>query len=412
MLAVGVIVAQLTSGLRFQARIASRREDRARALYELARELSVELTAEGVERIATKSLASVFRAQITLLRPNLDERLQPSLLPGAPEVDLGTAQWAFDRGEPAGATTDTLPGSEVLYLPLKTELRPRGVLAVKPSSSRMLLIPEQRRQLETFSTLIAVVLERIHFVEVAQQALVTMESERLRNSVLAALSHDLRTPLTALVGLAESMTLARPPLPPEQAELAAALADQARRMSTLVHNLLDMARIETGEMRLHREWQPFEEVVGSALASLKPALSRHRIDVAVPRGLPLVEYDATLIERVLANLVENAAKYTPEGSTIRIEAAAADGKLTVAVIDDGPGLPPGREREIFDKFTRGGHESATPGVGLGLAICRAIVAAHHGSISARSNAQRGATFTFSLPLGAPPTVPDVEAAAP
>ena len=408
MLVVGLIVAQLTSGLRYQARVASHREDRARALYELARELSAQLSADDVEAIASRSIAGAFKAQVALLRPNLDEQLQPSLVPGNPSIEMGTAQWAFDRGEPAGATTDTLPGSDVLYLPLKTELRSRGVLAIRPSNPRTLMVPEQRRQLETFAALIAAVLERIHFVEVAQNALVTMESERLRNSVLAALSHDLRTPLTALVGLAESLTLAKPPLPSMQAELAESVVEQARRMSALVHNLLDMARIESGEMRLRRQWHPFEEVVGSALASLKLALTGHPIEVDLPRDLPLVEFDAALIERALANLVENAVKYTREGSTIRIEARATEGKLVVSVIDNGPGLPTGREQAIFDKFTRGGQESATPGVGLGLAICRAIVEAHRGTISARNNALGGATFTFTLPLGTPPAVQDAE----
>jgi two-component system sensor histidine kinase KdpD len=247
----------------------------------------------------------------------------------------------------------------------------------------------------------------VHYVEVAQDTEVKMEGERLRNSLLAALSHDLRTPLTALVGLSESLTLSRPELPDHQMELAAALRDEARRMSTLVANLLDMARIQSGGVKLNLQWQVIEELVGSALRACRWQLGARRVEVRMPRELPLVRFDAALLERVLCNLLENAAKYTPPGARIAIEADAdaGTGALRVRVLDDGPGLPAGREDALFEKFVRGQAESSIAGVGLGLAICRAIVDAHGGRMQAWNMPAGGACFEFSLPLGDPPPLP-------
>ena len=299
-----------------------------------------------------------------------------------------------------------LAGNAFLYLPLRAPMRTRGVLAIKPEHRRVLMVPEQQRQLDTFAALAAIALERVHYVEVAQQALLSMEGERLRNSLLAALSHDLRTPLAALIGLAESLALTKPALSDAQLETAGAVAEEARRMSALVNNLLDMARIESGEVKLRRHWLPFEEVVGSALKSAQAALTRHGVDVMLARDLPLVEFDATLIERVLYNLLENGAKYTPDGTRVALAAEVAGGELIVTVSDTGPGIAPGKETAIFDKFTRGARESSLPGVGLGLAISRAIVKAHRGRIWAANNPGGGARFSFTLPLGTPPAPPE------
>lgn len=404
MLAVGVITAHLTSRLRYQARIAAHREARARELFEFARELSGALQTEQVVDTSVAVLSQAFSASVALLLPDATDHLRTDDTAASPVgADLGVAQWAFDHGEPAGLATDTLPANAFHYLPLRAPMRVRGVLAIKPRQPRWLLIPEQQRQLETYATLIAIALERVHYVEVAQDALVKMEGERLRNSLLAALSHDLRTPLTALVGLAETLAITKPPLSLAQAEIAAAMRDESLRMGTLVANLLDMARLESGEVRLRRDWQSIEEVVGSAVRASRHALGTRRVDVALPADLPLVEFDAVLIERVLANLLENAAKYTAAPTAIGIGATVGDGSITICVADRGPGLPKGREATLFDKFTRGHPESATPGVGLGLAICRAIVEAHHGRIEARNRDGGGAAFSFTLPRGVPPT---------
>jgi two-component system sensor histidine kinase KdpD len=407
MLAVALIIGQMTAGLRYQARVASYREERAHALYEFARDMSSLLETEQVVETAGRFIAATFRAKAAILLPDAQDRLtRRSPDPADSAVDLrGAAQWAYDKSEPAGFGTDTLPGNPYLYLPLRAPMRTRGVLAIQPENRRLLLVPEQRRQLDTFAALTAIALERVHYVEVAQGALVRMESERLRNSLLAALSHDLRTPLAALVGLAESLELTRPSLSEVQLETVAAIGEEARRMNALVNNLLDMARIQSGEVTLRREWQPVEEVVGSALKAAQAALSRHRVEVALPRELPLVAFDAVLIERVLYNLLENAGKYTPDGSSIDITAATSGSQLEVSVSDSGPGVPDDHKDVIFDKFTRGAKESATPGVGLGLAISRAIIEAHHGTIRVEDNAGGGARFRFTLPLGTPPATP-------
>jgi len=403
MLAVGLITGQLTAGLRYQARVASHREERSRALYEFARDLSSPLRTEDVTERTADFIGRTFSAKVALVLPDLHDRLSytPHRSPPLP-IDLATAQWAFDKSQPAGAGTDTLPGSEYLYIPLRAPMRTRGVLAIRPDSKRLLLIPEQRRQLDTFAALVAIALERVHYVEVAQQALVKIESERLRNSLLSALSHDLRTPLAALFGLADSLASTIPALSPQQLQIAGEMRDAARNMSGLVNNLLDMARIQSGEVKLNLQWQPFEEVVGSALRTTQALLTHHHVEVNLDQHLPLFEFDAVSIERVLCNLLENAAKYTPSGSTVRIGAVISGKRLLVTVMDNGPGLPAGREERIFEKFTRGARESATSGVGLGLAICRAIIEAHKGEIWAENDPAGGAKFSFTLPLGDPP----------
>jgi two-component system sensor histidine kinase KdpD len=411
MLAVGLITGQLTAGLRSQARVALHREERAAALYGIARDLAGAVQFDQVVKISDESIGRTFRASAALLLPDATGRVALASARSEPSlhVDTSIAQWAFDKGHPAGVGTDTLPGSEILYIPLRAPAQARGVLALRPTNRRLLKIPEQRQLLDTFAAVIAIALERVHYVGVAQDALVRMESERLRNSLLAALSHDLRTPLTVLLGLAESLAIPKPPLSAAQLEIAEAIQDEARRMSTLVSNLLEMARIESGEVTLDLQWQPLEEVVGSALDATRNMLKQHRLEVRLPRELPLVRFDALLIERVLVNLLENASKYTPAGSLVVLSAEVAADKLKVSVSDNGPGLPAGREEALFQKFARGAPESATPGVGLGLAICRAIVESHRGTIVGINQSGGGVTFSFMLPLGGTPPVAAMEA---
>lgn len=409
MLAVGLITGHLTAGLRFQARVAAHREHRSRALYEFARELSGALQTEQIFDITQQFIQRTFRARAFLLVPGADERLQlPLHCEDADRLDPGVAQWAYDHAQSAGFGTDTLPASPFFYLPLVAPMRTRGVLAIEPEQQRWIMIPEQRAQLDTFAALAAIALERVHYIEVAQSALVSMETERLRNSLLAALSHDLRTPLTLLVGLSESLTRARPPLPPQQLETAQGLHDEALRMSALVANLLDMARLQSGEIKLKLEWQALEEVVGTALRLCAPLLDGHTVTTRIPPDFPLVRFDAVLLERVLCNLLENAAKYTMPGSRIDVSATLQGEFAALTVADDGPGIAPGREEEMFEKFTRGERESARSGVGLGLAICRAIVEAHGGWIRYAKSTLGGAAFVITLPLGQPPSAQGID----
>jgi two-component system sensor histidine kinase KdpD len=404
MLAVGLITGQLTAGLRFQAHVAARRESRTRALYEFARALSGVLQTEQIQEATRDAIGRTFGARTVLLLPDADGRVGAAGTDDGGAVDTGIAQWAYDHGAAAGMGTDTLPGSPLFYLPLVAPMRTRGVLAIEAAPD-WLTAPEQRQQLDTFAALAAIALERVHYIEVAQDALVRIESERLRNSLLAALSHDLRTPLTSLMAQAEALADSTPQLAPNQRAMADALRDETVRMGRLVTNLLDMARIESGDVKLRLQWQPIEEVIGSALAASRAALAGQLVATRVPADLPLVQYDAVLVERVLSNLLENAGKYTPPGSTVTVAAEQHGQWLNVAVTDDGPGLPPGQEEAVFEKFTRGERESAKPGVGLGLAICRAIVGAHGGTIRAASRPGGGAAFTFTLPLGTPPPPP-------
>jgi len=403
MLVVGLAIGQLTARLRYQARVASSGEDRARRLFEMARELGPALASEQVAAIGERFVADAQRSKAAVLvMDESDTLVVPEPAPSRPAVDLAVARWCTDHAEPAGFGTDTLAGAASLYLPLKAPMRTRGVLVVEPSDARLLMIPEQRRLLETCAALIAIALERVHFVAVAQRTLVDMESERLRNSVLAALSHDLRTPLTSLVGLSDA--LAREVHGGAGAANALALRDQAKRTAQLVDKLLEMARLQAQRVELHQDWQSLEELVGSALQALKAALAGRPVELSLPEDLPLVRCDGVLIERVLVNLLENAAKYAPAQTPIRIAAVATPAAIDVSVEDRGPGLPPGRESAIFDKFTRGESESIVPGVGLGLAICRTIVEAHGGTIWAENRDGGGARFTFTLPAGTPPPI--------
>ncbi|QNM94717.1 DUF4118 domain-containing protein [Chitinimonas koreensis] len=412
MLTVALIIGQLTAKLRFEADIARRRERRADELSRLARELSAALTTEQVVAIAIEQVGSNFQARSAVLLPDSQERMREAhagdaAATPAAEVDTSVAQWVYDHAEAAGFGTATLPSSPARYLPLKAPMRTRGVLAVQPTGLWLFDEPEDLRLLETCAAQIALALERVHFVEVAQDALVSMEGERLRNGLLAAVSHDLRTPLTALVGLADTLTHS-PLAEPVRQELVAAIRDKAQGMAELVGKLLDMARLQSGAVELRRDWQSLEEVLGSARRQLDAALAEHKVTSRLPADLPLCEFDAVLIERVLVNLLDNAAKYTPPGSEIVVSAAHRGNLMRVTVDDDGPGLPPGREEALFGKFERGDSESALPGVGLGLAISRAIVEAHGGKLHAENRPDGGARFVFTLPMGTPPTLAETE----
>lgn len=401
---VALAIGQLTAVLKVQAEAATRREHRMRGLYEMSRDLSAALLPVQVAEIGARFLAAEFQARSMLLAADDHGRLV-ALPGGTAAVDDAVAQWAFDRGEAAGFGTDTLAASACLVLPLKAPMRLRGVLAVQPAH-RTTLDPDQRRLLDTCASLLAISLERIHYIDVAQTSTLQIESERLRNSLLSAISHDLRTPLTAMVGLADTLAMTSPALPAAQAEVAAAIRESAMRMNAMVANLLDMARLEAGAVPMRREWQPLEEVVGTALAACAPILQGRPVSVKLADDLPLLHLDAVLFERVLANLLENVAKYTPAGSAVELSASASSSSVAIVVDDHGPGLPQGREEILFDKFERGAKESATPGVGLGLAISRAIVQAHGGTIRGVSRTGpagiEGARFIIELPRGMPP----------
>ncbi|UEP33893.1 DUF4118 domain-containing protein [Burkholderia ambifaria] len=432
MLLTSLVISHLTSTLTRQASVAQRRERRTGAIYAMARELGAALTTEQIVEIGSRHVGEVFRARVAFLLPDSADQVRQKIeepdavvtLTGA-DLDCDVGQWVYDQQKPAGRGTDTLPATTALYLPLKAPMRTRGVLAVASRDPRELEVPEQLRMLDAFAAQIALALERVHYVEIARDALVNMESERLRNSLLSAISHDLRTPLTTIVGFSSMLANARAAAPhtpaaersaQREAELVDAIHDEALRMTGIVTNLLDMARLQAGSVQLKREWSLLEETVGAALAACKRVLAQHPARVSLPADLPLLQMDAVLMERLFTNLFENAAKYTPADTPIDIgaERVTDDGHpfVRVHVDDHGPGLPSGMETRIFDKFTRGEKESATPGIGLGLAICRAIVEAHGGRIGALNRTGpdgrvTGARFWFTLPVDTPPAVPAV-----
>ncbi|MBM2767167.1 sensor histidine kinase [Burkholderia anthina] len=436
MLLTSLVISHLTSTLTRQASVAQRRERRTGAIYAMARELGAALTTEQIVEIGSRHVGEVFRARVAFLLPDSADQVRQKIedpdaavtLTGA-ELDSDVGQWVYDQQKAAGRGTDTLPATAALYLPLKAPMRTRGVLAVASREPRELEVPEQQRMLDAFAAQIALALERVHYVEIARDALVNMESERLRNSLLSAISHDLRTPLTTIVGFSSMLANARAAAPRTQTDAAAAergaqregelvdaIHDEALRMTGIVTNLLDMARLQAGSLQLKRQWSLLEETVGAALAACKRVLAHHPARVSLPADLPLLRMDAVLMERLFTNLFENAAKYTPSGAPLDIgaECVTDDGQpyVRVHVDDHGPGLPAGMEARIFDKFTRGEKESATPGIGLGLAICRAIVEAHGGRIGALNRTGpdgrvTGARFWFTLPVDTPPAVPAV-----
>ncbi|WP_446904458.1 DUF4118 domain-containing protein [Burkholderia sp. YIM B11467] len=442
MLLTSLVISHLTSTLTRQASVAQRRERRTGAIYAMARELGAALTTEQIVEIGSRHVGEVFRARVAFLLPDSADKVRQKIeepdaavtLTGA-DLDSDVGQWVYDQQKPAGRGTDTLPATVALYLPLKAPMRTRGVLAVASREPRELEVPEQQRMLDAFAAQIALALERVHYVEIARDALVNMESERLRNSLLSAISHDLRTPLTTIVGFSSMLANGRAAaqggdvaaaerFAQREGELVDAIHDEALRMTGIVTNLLDMARLQAGSLQLKRQWSLLEEAVGAALAACKRVLARHPARVTLPADLPLLQMDAVLMERLFTNLFENAAKYTPPDTPIDIgaERMTDDGLpfVRVHVDDHGPGLPAGMETRIFDKFTRGEKESATPGIGLGLAICRAIVEAHGGKIGALNRTApdghvTGARFWFTLPVETPPAapaVPDDEADVP
>jgi two-component system sensor histidine kinase KdpD len=415
MLLVGLTISSLTASIRLQARVAQHRQARTEALYTMTRELSRSSALDEVVTIAVQHVARVFETQAVVLIPNAAGTIAYPQAPGIygsyRGADLGIARWVYANRVAAGLGTDTLQGADALYLPLAAAHKLVGVLAVLPSRRERLLIPEQRHLLETFAAQIAAAAERVQLAADAAKLARQAETESLRNSLLNAISHDLRTPLAVLVGASSSLVDEASRLSDAaRRELAVTIHDEATRMAALVNNLLDMARLESGAIALAREWTPIEEIVGGVLARLKDALASHPVRVNLPPDLPLLNVDPVLLEQLFANLLENAAKYTTAGTPIEISAQALPGRVAIEVADRGPGIPAGEEAKLFDKFYRLQREAAQSGVGLGLAICKAIVAAHGGTISAANRPGGGAVFRFELPADKPPTVePEPEA---
>ncbi|MBZ0160140.1 MAG: sensor histidine kinase KdpD [bacterium] len=413
MLVVALVISGFTVRIRIQAESARQRERRTAALYALSRELASARGVEHVLRAAGRHIADVFGGQVAVLLPDPSGHLGLQVGPSAQfEVtpsERGVAQWVYEHGQTAGCGTSTLPGAKVLYLPLVASQGILGVLGLLPADPRSLEAPEQLHQLETFANQTALALERTQLAAAAQEAQVRAEAERLRSSLLSSVSHDLRTPLATITGAASSLLEGDKILDDQtQQDLLESLVEEAERLNRLVNNLLEMTRMESGTLQVRKEWHVLEEVVGAALGRLAKLLCDRPVTTSLPADLPLVPIDDVLIEQVLINLLDNAIKHTPDGGPLEITVRAHNGTVTVEVADRGPGLPPGDEERVFEKFYRGPGLTSR-GTGLGLAICRGIVEAHGGRIRAENRPEGGVAFRFTIPLtGTPPEVEGVD----
>lgn len=406
MLTVALVISNLTVRIRMQATGAVDREARTHALYRLSRRLSGQTRIFEAARVAAELTSDVFKAQAVIFLPDSNgkisfKRRTSDRLP-VPSSEEGIAQWVYDHAQKAGRGTDTLPGATAVYLPLKGSQQVLGVLAAIPDEPEQFFATEQQHLLEVFASQTAAALERAETAAAAREAALQIETEQMRNSLLSAVSHDLRTPLASITGAATSLLEKGDRLDPKTSrDLLESIADEAERLSRLVNNLLEMTRLESGAVQVRREWHPLEEIIGAALTRLDRTLGRRRVITDIPVDLPLVLVDDVLLEQVFMNLLENAIKYTPPESPIEIVASAAGDKVNMEVRDRGPGFAPTEDKLAFEKFYRGKSQGSR-GAGLGLSICRAIIAAHQGEISAANRPDGGAVIRVRLPVGGEP----------
>jgi len=412
MLVVALVISGLTNRIRTQVYAARQRERRTAALYAMSRELASTRGVAELLEIAVRHIAEMFVSRVVVLLPDAGGRLAP-WSGGQFEMDAnepGVGRWVYEHRQPAGLGTRTLPDARSFYLPLIASCGPVGVLGVRPSDPRALKAPEQLHQLETFANQTALAIERARLADEAQEAEVRIETERLRNALLSSVSHDLRTPLATITGAVSTILDSSERLDAAtRRELLESVHDEAERLNRLVENLLEMTRLQSGALRLRKEWHHLEEVIGVALARLSKRLADRRITTRVPPELPFVAMDALLIEQVLINLLDNALKYTPPGSPIEIIATATDEAVAVEVADRGPGLPLGDAHRVFDQLYWS-ERNAGRGAGLGLTICQGIIRAHGGRIWAHNLPGGGVAFLFTLPItDKPPAVVPADA---
>lgn len=409
-LLAALVISRLTADLRARGDEALQREQRVRFLYELTRALAGARSAAEVADGAARQFSAATAWRGTLLLAGPDGRLPDGTAAQTPDADHALAQWALDQRQPAGWGTSTVPQQNVLYMPLGGPGRALGVLALQPTTPALFLLPEQRQLIDTAASLIAQALERIRLAHEAQAATLQVQTESLRNSLLSGIAHDLRTPLASITAAADTLLQDRALLSERQArELTQTIHDESRRMAQLADDTLEMARLESGGVAPRRDWYPVEEIVGAVLSQLEPVLRRHRVLTHLPAATEMMHVDAVMVVRVLENLIGNAVKYSAPGTCIEIRATHEAGLTRMQVDDEGPGLPPGEEARIFEKFHRGAAGAGQRGVGLGLTLCRVLVEAHGGRIEAHNRPGGGAEFSFWIPhAGSPPQIPAEE----
>ncbi len=417
MLIVGLLASTLTSRVRYQADTARKNERRAEALYRLSRRLANTAKTADLLQETEQIISEVFDAHAVIYLPNEERKVRPILGHvasfAASAKEFATAQWVLDHNEPAGAGTNTLPSSEALYIPLSTPDNVAGVMAIQPSKANSQISIDARQLLETYATQIAFAIERNNLSERSQRAELESEAEKLRSSLLSAVSHDLRTPLAAIAGAASSLdaNINRGSIEEANHKLLETIVDESKRLTRLVENLLHMTRLSSGKVQINRQWQPVEEVIGSALHRLDHVLGGREVKVQIEGELPLVNGDDILLETVLVNLIDNALKYSPSHTPIEIQSQLAGRGIAIQVADRGCGILPGDEEKIFEKFNRGsGRNTDRRGTGLGLAICDAIIRAHKGTITAKNRDGGGTIVRFTIPNeSAPPSIiPEID----
>jgi two-component system sensor histidine kinase KdpD len=410
MLVVGVTVSRLTVRIRQQAAAAEHRERRTAALYALTRELGPTTQPIEIAGIASRHARELMQCECRILLAGPGGTLPPRTGLEAsfrqPERELAVARWALEHGHPAGHGTDTLPGSEALWIPLAGSRGVLGVAGILLSGRPASPTPAQRQLLETLLAHATTALDRALLAEEASRSRGVAEAERARSTLLAAVSHDLRTPLASIAGSAEVL-LASPAADgdPGRRDLLQSVRDEARRLADLVGDLLELTRLSSGAVRPHLQWIPLEEAVDSALDALDARLAGYEVRTDLPAGVPLLHGDPVLLERILVNLLENARKFAPPGGTIEIAARMEDGAAEIEVRDRGPGIPAGEEERIFDRFYRAARDAGAAGHGLGLSICRAAAELLGGSVRAENRPGGGAVFRVRLPLPGPPPAP-------
>lgn len=398
---VGGVTSTLTSRLVAQLSAARHRERRVRALYELSRSLlsarePAAIMAEGA-RVIGVELGQPVGAWLKGADGEPQAASPTELAPHEREA----LRWTMRERHPAGPGMGAWPDSRYLFLPVIGAKRLHGALALGWVHLEVAHEGDVRATLATSVNQLAIALDEAAARDEAEQARRQVETERLRSTLLSSVSHDLRTPLTGIVGAASTLVDGAERLTPEvRRELAQGIVEESNRLGRLVTNLLSATRLETGLVQPARTWFALEEVIGPVLARLATELERHPVHVELPPDLPLVHADPILVEQVFVNLLENAARYTPVDTPVRVRAWPEPERLWVEVSDRGPGLPPGEEERVFEKFRR--YSAGDGGAGLGLAIARGVVQAHGGTMTARNLPEGGAAFRFSLPLAAAP----------
>lgn len=400
MLVVALMVGHLTSRLKQHADYANQKSVESTKLYELSQALAGAMTPGSVIALASQFFAESLQArQVKVFLPDEFDAAEPI----APALLKQCVDGAQLLSRPLGG------GYFYAVMPLTAASGVQGVLGLEVLAS-VLGTEEAVEYIETVASVVAVAMERSFFAEKARETEIKHAAEALRSSILSALSHDLRTPLTALVGMAEAVAMGKAPVE-RQKPMLEAIRYQALSISRQMTNLLDMAKLSAGKFELNTDWQPIEEVLGATLQQVGTQWRDRELNVELEKDLPPVNIDAVLIERVFWNLIENAIKYSPADSPLEVAVKRSDDHIAVDVCDRGPGIDLDRREQLFELFQRGKTESEVPGVGLGLSIAKTIVEAHGGKISAWNRDGGGSCFRIQLPIGNPPIFEEMDGKA-